>query len=204
MPLLVVLSSIASITAVGLAGRLALRSRKAVSPRDDQPQAVAKAKVAHQSRLFEKRQNVLRILSQDTQALFEGRMTVGQLMSPRVQTAPSSMSVEDLKQLCREKQIRHVLITDAAGRVVGVVSDRDLSVRDGQTAADIMTADPVTAASDMLVGPAMTTMLDKRVHCLPVIDDGKPCGMLTSSDLLIALQCALQLLAKASVCGTQP
>jgi signal-transduction protein with cAMP-binding, CBS, and nucleotidyltransferase domain len=56
----------------------------------------------------------------------------------------------------------------------------------------------------MLVGPAMTTMLDKRVHCLPVIEDGKPCGMLTSSDLLIALQCALQLLAKASVCGPQP
>ena len=183
---------------VGMAAVVARRLRKRAPEREHVPERNPVSTAAHQSQLFEKRQNVLRILANDAQALFEGRMTVGQLMSTRVRTVTATLSVADLKKMCFEKQIHHLLVCDAEGRLIGVISDRDFSVRVGQEASDIMTPNPMTVTRDTLVGPAMTAMLEHRFHCLPVVDGEKPCGMLTTSDFLIALQCALQLLTKAS------
>ena len=152
----------------------------------------------HQSHLFEKRQNVLRILTKDAQALFEGRITVGQLMSTNARTVTAALSVCRLKKMCEEKHIQHLLVCDGEGRLTGVISDRDISDRVGKRASDIMTSKPITVTPETLVGPAMTVMLDHRFHCLPVVNGEKPCGMLTTSDLLMALQCALQLMTQAS------
>ena len=168
------------------------------------PENLSVSMEVKQSRLFEKRQNVLRILNNDTQALFESRMTVGQLMTTHVRTVAASATIAELKHLCREHKIRHLLVCDDSGQLVGIVSDRDLTVRTGKIARDIMTAEPKAVTTGTLVGPAMTMFLDHRFHCLPVIEAGVPCGVLTSSDFMIALQCALQLLAKSSATTTLP
>ena len=182
----------------GLAVVIARRLRKRAPEREQSPQRDPVSTAMHQSYLFEKRQNVLRILGNDAQALFEGRMTVGQLMSTHVRTVTGTSSVSDLKKMCDEKKIHHLLVCDDGGGLIGVISDRDFSVRVGQTASDIMTSNPITVTPETLVGPAMTAMLEHRFHCLPVVIGDKPCGMLTTSDLLMALQCALQLMTKAS------
>ena len=181
----------------GLAGAIAHWRRRRPEP-EQLPKHDPVSTAEHQSHLFEKRQNVLRILANDAQALFEGRITVGQLMSTHVRTVTPTLSIAELKKLCAEKHIRHLLVCDQEGRLTGVISDRDISVRLGQQASDIMTSNPITVTRETLVGPAMTAMLDHRFHCLPVVNGEKPCGMLTTSDLLMALQCALQLMTQAT------
>ncbi len=59
-----------------------------------------------------------------------------------------------------------------------------------------MTGNPVSATPDMLVGPAMTLLLKRRISCLPVCEGGRVVGVVTTTDLIMALQCALQILQK--------
>ena len=99
-------------------------------------------------------------------------------------------------------RVRHLPVIDAAGRVVGIVSNRDLleasltsvlalepaqrraflhSVR----VAEVMTRHVETIAPDALLVSAANRMLSHRIGCLPVVDaSGSMIGLLTESDLL--------------------
>ena len=44
--------------------------------------------------------------------------------------------------------------------------------------------------------PPITMMLDRQISCVPVTQQNKPIGVLTSTDLMMSFQCALQVLAK--------
>jgi CBS domain-containing protein len=55
-----------------------------------------------------------------------------------------------------------------------------------QTAADIMTRDPITVAPDVPVTDAAHLMVEKRVGGLPVLDaDGALVGLVTEGDLIM-------------------
>ena len=56
----------------------------------------------------------------------------------------------------------------------------------------IMTAKPVTVAPDHTVSRALSTMLNRRISCLPVMDQARVCGIITTTDLLMALACLLE------------
>ena len=100
-----------------------------------------------------------------------------------------------------EHGFHHVLVTDA-GRIVGVISDRDvlrsLSPRALKerlsTAADVATlnkrAHQIMSRTLVSVHPSSTLpeaaalMLEHHINCLPVIDEGRCLGVLTAADLL--------------------
>lgn len=71
------------------------------------------------------------------------------------------------------------------GRLVGIVTDRDIVVRgiaagrDARTttAADVMSADPVTIAPDADVREAQRVMSDRQIRRLPVVEDGRLAGL---------------------------
>ena len=77
------------------------------------------------------------------------------------------------------------------GRLCGVVTDRDLVTRcmaAGRQAGevkvrDVMTGRVVTAGPDMDVGAAAHLMGREQVRRLPVVENGKLCGMLSLGDL---------------------
>ena len=52
------------------------------------------------------------------------------------------------------------------------------------TAADIMTADPVTVAPNTTLHDAAKLLLDGHFNGLPVVDEGRLVGMLTQSDII--------------------
>ena len=84
--------------------------------------------------------------------------------------------------------------TDA--RLAGVISDRDMlrfmsSGADLKSAivADVMCFEVLTIRPETLLSEAAGQMLSRRFNCLPVIDEnGRLCGILTSTDLLQAFQ----------------
>jgi arabinose-5-phosphate isomerase len=78
-------------------------------------------------------------------------------------------------------------VTDADGRLVGVVTDGDLRRHiDGlmsHTAGEVMTRAPKTVSPDILAGEALS-MMQGRITVLFVVEDERPVGVIHIHDLL--------------------
>ena len=119
---------------------------------------------------------------------------VGDLMTTQVtMLAPESL-VADAIQLLGECNIRHLLVTDQQGKLVGVFSDRD-ALRNMARGCDplvtrvaaIMRQEPVSVTVGTSVQDAIELLSFHRINCLPVVDaDGTVRGILTTTDLLAA------------------
>ncbi len=106
--------------------------------------------------------------------------------------------VDTALQRMRQTEIRHLLVIEA-GRLVGIVSNRDWRRIDpraladgGQPIAHIMSEDPVTVAPETPVTVAARVLLERRIGCLPVRDGQTIIGVFTRSDALDALLSALE------------
>lgn len=77
------------------------------------------------------------------------------------------------------------------GRLCGFVTDRDIVTRclaagrspAATTVGEVMTARVVAAAPDMETGAAAHLMGREQVRRLPVVENGRLCGMVTLADL---------------------
>jgi CBS domain-containing protein len=103
-----------------------------------------------------------------------------------------------------DRYFRHCVVVDQAGVVVGVISDRDIlralarnpNAR-SKSLDQIMTKNPITVKRNTAIIDAVAKMVAKRINCLPVIDDdGRVCGIVTSTDLLKSYQQLLELMHK--------
>jgi acetoin utilization protein AcuB len=89
----------------------------------------------------------------------------------------------------RRKRIRHLVVL-RRGQVCGIVSERDLGGRDGESirrearVGDRMTETTVTIRSDATASQAANLMRGRVIGCLPVVDGDRLCGIVTTSDLL--------------------
>jgi acetoin utilization protein AcuB len=101
--------------------------------------------------------------------------------------------------LCRERRIRHLPVL-SEGRLVGIVSDRDLrsatpAFGDHERAAalqeilveDVMAREVISVLPDDPIEQAANTMRERRIGCLPVVEGGELVGIITSSDVMSAL-----------------
>jgi len=131
------------------------------------------------------------------------------IMTAPVCTVRMDDSILTARDLFDRHRFHHVLVLDG-GRVVGVVSDRDilkqispfvgnLIMERGQDLNtlkkrihQVMTRNLVTIGPDEALGEAANTMISERVSCLPVVDDkGHPLGILTIRDILTWAAAAL-------------
>ncbi len=100
------------------------------------------------------------------------------------------MSVKECVQKMTNERIGAVLVVDGE-RLVGIFSERDAINRVLATGIDptatkvskVMTRDPITIQPNTTVGDAMKLVTAKRFRHLPVIQDGKVMGMVSSGDL---------------------
>ena len=87
-----------------------------------------------------------------------------------------------------------MIILDDKGSVSGVISERDILRLSASNpggfgnlkVADYMTRNLVTATSSASVEDAQAVMTERRIRHLPVVDDGKLCGMVSLGDLVKA------------------
>lgn len=111
-------------------------------------------------------------------------------MTREVVTVTPSTSLTEAVELLRSHTIRHLPVIDD-GRVVGILTDRDLrfamgagASSDEAAAADVMNAPAITVPPETPVESAARTLIEHRIGCLPVVEDGALVGILTESDLL--------------------
>jgi CBS domain-containing protein len=116
-------------------------------------------------------------------------------------------SAFDALDLMLTRHFRHLPVIDRSRRVVGVLSIDDVCAAFGLprngghafTAAqqarlrgarvrEVMTQSPQTVRDDGAIADAADRMADRKIGCLPVVDErGLLVGMLTETDLLRAL-----------------
>lgn len=149
-----------------------------------------------QDALNEKKKAILRSLAIDAGAIADDELSVQQFMSTQLATVTLNARYSDLKKKMARQGLRHLLVTDDYGRLVGLISDRDVMRRNGVFAKQVMTRDPLTTHPSTKIRSALEFMTQRRISCLPVVDNGRLIGIVTTTDLLIAFECTLVFLAR--------
>ncbi|HSJ38274.1 MAG TPA: acetoin utilization AcuB family protein [Planococcus sp. (in: firmicutes)] len=123
-------------------------------------------------------------------------MLLEEIMKTEVHTLNPGQTVQDVIDLFEKERIRHAPVTDD-GKVVGVVTDRDL--KDAlpsrftispkgapyqKKVEEIMTKNPIIAHPMDFVEEIAMVFYDQHIGCLPVVSGGKLVGFITETDLL--------------------
>ncbi len=125
-------------------------------------------------------------------------MEVGDIMTRRVITVGQDEPVTAAVRLLRRYNLGALPVCDAAGRLRGMVTDRDIVLRclgqENDPAAtpisEIMSRGIVTAGRGDSVGQAAAVMAKDRVRRLPVVENGRVVGMLSLCDMARRSECA--------------
>ena len=125
---------------------------------------------------------------------------VNDLMQKEVATLGAADHLDLADDIMGLGRIRHLPVLDA-GKVVGILSQRDLfrasisSVLQFRrtterewlakiSVREVMVKPVVTIGSHEPIRNAVKLMIDKKLGCLPVVDNGKLAGLLSETDLL--------------------
>jgi arabinose-5-phosphate isomerase len=119
--------------------------------------------------------------------------TVRELMrvGPDVPLVPGDSTLKNAIFEMTSKRLGITGIVDEAGILIGVISDGDLrrSLESGFTdrpTSEVMSHSPRTIADDALAEHALARMNAERITSLFIVDDGRPTGIVTVHDLLLA------------------
>lgn len=118
-------------------------------------------------------------------------MIVSDVMTTALVTGAPGDLVNEVLYEMKLASIRHLPVIGEEGRLVGIVSDRDvlLSLGLNQTQnvylRDIMTKAVQTIGDGEDAKQALSLMLEKKIGCLPVVGSkGQLIGVVTETDFL--------------------
>jgi CBS domain-containing membrane protein len=143
-------------------------------------------------------------------------LTAADLMTTPVLTIPQETSLSAAAQLLSRSSISGAPVVDAEGQCIGVLSSSDfvtwavegtqagekgevtrflspwgewISIDDAPDTEirHYMTTKPLTAAPTTPIGALAQRMVDAHIHRLLVVDQNRPQGIVTSTDILTAV-----------------
>ncbi len=101
-------------------------------------------------------------------------------------TLTVSHTVGDVRKIVEETYTGGILILDAAGHLVGIVTTRDLLMEqdDSKPISEVMTREVVTAPANTDLDQAQRILHEHRIEKLPLVDgSGKLAGLITMKDI---------------------
>ncbi|AMW13982.1 oxidoreductase [Streptomyces qaidamensis] len=115
---------------------------------------------------------------------------VKDVMTAGVVAVRPDASLVEAAQLMRTQNIGDVVVAEGQD-VIGVLTDRDITVRAVAEGIDPMTVsariactpNPVTVTPDDRVATAVTLMREHAVRRLPVVENGLPVGIVSLGDV---------------------
>ena len=118
-------------------------------------------------------------------------MKISDVMTPNPRTVKLTDDIQAAARIMREEDAGSVPVVDE-GRVVGMVTDRDIVIRavaDGDfdcTVEDVCSEDVVCATPDMSTTEGADLMSEHQIRRLPVVDgDDKLVGIVSLGDLAV-------------------
>ncbi len=127
-------------------------------------------------------------------------MLVKERMTRNPYTIPPDMPVEEALRRMREVRVRRFPVLDKAGKLVGIVSEKDLLYASPSpatslsiyemhyllsrlTVSEVMTKEVITVDENTLVEEAARIMADKKIGAVPVMRGETMVGIITETDL---------------------
>lgn len=128
-------------------------------------------------------------------------LQVKDVMSREVHTVKRNDELGIADALMKQERVRHLPVLDEDGEVCAVVSQRDLfrgallrALGFGSRAEELMLKQVVvkeamsseiqTTSPDTRVADAARLMIERKIGCLPVIENGKLVGIVTETDFV--------------------
>lgn len=119
--------------------------------------------------------------------------TIKDVMTPDPKVLLKTATVKEAAELMRDDNIGDVIVVNGHKKLYGILTDRDIAIRCGAEGADpdkvtleeIATKDVTTLSPDATVDLAVTLMREKAIRRIPVVEDGKPVGIVSLGDLAI-------------------
>ncbi|KKE78987.1 CBS domain-containing protein [Bacilli bacterium] len=118
------------------------------------------------------------------------------MMTQNVMTVNESQSVQEAAAIMSQYNIGAVPVVNSGGQMVGIVTDRDITLRttaQGQNAqtpvSEVMTAQQmVKGTPDMDADQAAELMSQQQIRRLPIEENGQLVGMVALGDLAVQNQ----------------
>jgi CBS domain-containing protein len=106
-------------------------------------------------------------------------------------TAAADMTVASASRLMKQRRVGAILVLDK-GRLAGIFTERDALFRviaegrspETTTLAQVMTPNPRTIGPDRPFGHALHLMYEGGFRHVPVVDNGRPVGVVSARDAL--------------------
>ena len=117
---------------------------------------------------------------------------IREVMSSRPVTVEDSSTVFDAARAMRDEDIGVVIVVNH-GSIRGVLTDRDVVVRavaEGRDpksikVGEIVSEDVATVTPDEPVDKVVSLMREKAIRRVPVVDGGRPVGVVSLGDLAV-------------------
>lgn len=121
------------------------------------------------------------------------------IMTADPETVLEEASLFEAAAKMAELGVRHLPVVDSLGKLVGMLSDRDLRSAIGDPVialrgrhddsescvGDVMAQDPVRAALHTSVAEIAEMLVDERIGAVPIVDEGdRPVGIVSYVDLI--------------------
>ena len=118
---------------------------------------------------------------------------VKELMTERPVTLAREASLTEAARLMRDRGIGDVIVVEG-DRATGIVTDRDIVIRgvaegndpDATRVGDVLSGELASVAPDDPVDRAIQLMRELAIRRLPVVESGKPVGVVSLGDLAVA------------------
>jgi acetoin utilization protein AcuB len=131
-------------------------------------------------------------------------MYIGRKMTTDLITATPDTPLVNARDLLREHNIKQLPVVDDQGKLVGILTDRDIKqawaspattlsiyeltyVLQKLTVESVMVTDPITVSPDATIERAARIMHQRKIGSLPVVENDKLVGIITSTDLMEVL-----------------
>jgi CBS domain-containing protein len=122
-------------------------------------------------------------------------MTVASILAQKgrdVVTTRPDRTMQDIATVLAERRIGAVIVTESDGKVLGILSERDIvraMARQGASALDDpvsrhMTSRVVTTTEDATIPDTMEQMTAGRFRHLPVVADDRLVGVVSIGDIV--------------------
>ena len=115
---------------------------------------------------------------------------VSEVMARDLLTVDASLPLQEAARRMNDRQVGAALVFDGE-RLIGIFTERDVlrafaqfGSEGAQRVADWMTPGPETIAPDETTGQAAALMIHGGFRHLPVVDAGRPVGIVSIRDLM--------------------
>jgi CBS domain-containing protein len=115
---------------------------------------------------------------------------VAQLMTAEPETVTPDTLVEDVANRMLEHGIGSVLVVDDDDDLAGILTTTDFvqivaerKPKDQTSVSEYVSTDVLTAGAQEPIEEVANRLIEAGVHHMPVVDDGTPIGIVTTTDL---------------------